>query len=302
MNKVSLCIPNYKNAKAFGVILQEWISFIGERPDEIVVVDGGADSEIFQVYADLFKEGLIDKLFVLNPNHPENDKDLCHIQEFWSGALSRNEYIMFIKPDTLPYRKGYENWLDEYKSLLEDSKIFSISGSYSTTKPLGEYNEDFYYLQYTSLNFCIMKRNSYFAALDFVWEMVKKGWQCENPYSKISPVHARCLVETAWKIYCEKKDLIVLARKENSNWTIFHTNLKDDKIIKALEKYKARKNIKHFMNSSGKYYSGHNIYLHCFLRIESLVRRSVYYFVHGDIDYLLNRFKKRIKLFLGNRQ
>ena len=120
MNEVSLCIPNYKNAKAFALILREWITFIGERPDEIIVVDGGTDNETFEVYANLFKEGSIDKLFILDPNHPENNKDLCYIQEFWTGTLSRNEYIMYIKPDTLPYREGYDNWLNEYKMLLEN--------------------------------------------------------------------------------------------------------------------------------------------------------------------------------------
>jgi hypothetical protein len=297
MNKVSLCISNYKNPKAFRAILQEWINFIGERPDEIVVVDGGTDNENFQVYSDLFKEGLIDKLFILNPNHPENNKDLCYIQEFWTGALSGNEYVMYIKLDTLPYRNGYENWLNEYKSLLDDPRIFSISGSYNTTKPLGEYNENFYYSRATSENFSIMKRKNFVAALDIVWEMAKNAWQCENPYSRISPVHARCLIEMAWDSYCEKNDLIVLARKENPNWTIFHTNLRDDKIIKALEKYKARKNIKHFMNSSGKYYSGYNIYLYHFFRTVLLVCRGASYIIHGNIGYLLDRFKKPVKLF-----
>lgn len=297
MNKVSLCISNYKNPKAFRVILKEWINFIGERPDEVVVVDGGTDSEIFQVYSDLFKEGLIDKLFILNPNHPENNKDLCYIQEFWTGALSSNEYVMYIKPDTLPYRSGYENWLNEYKSLLDDPKIFSISGSYNTTKPLGEYNEDFFYSRSTSENFSIMKRKNFAASLDVVWEMAKKAWQCENPYSGISSVQARCLIEMAWNSYCEKNDLIVLSRKENPNWTIFHTNLKDDKIIKALEKYKARENITSFMNSSGRYYSGHNIYLHHFLRALWLVYRGLSCIIHGDIGCLFSGLKKRIKLF-----
>lgn len=297
MNDISLCVCNYKNARAFRAVLEEWIAFIGEKPDEIIVVDGGTGKEIFQVYADLFKGGLIDKLFVLNPSHIENNRDLCYIQEFWTGALSRNGYLLFIKSDTLPYRKGYESWVDEYKVLLADPKVFAISGSYNTTKVLGEYNRDFYYLQSASENFCIMRRKNFFAALDFVWEMVAKGWQCENPFARISPLHARCLIEVAWDTYCKKNNLIVLARKENPDWTIFHTNLKDGAILKALEKFKARKNIRHFMNSSGRYYSGHNIFVYYVMRTVFLVCRGMSYLAHGEVDRLRSGFKRRMKLF-----
>lgn len=301
MNNISLCIPNHNNAKAFRIVLNEWLSFIGERPAEIIIIDGGTENRTFQVYAELFKEGLIDKLFVLNPDHVENNKDLCYIQEFWAGALSSNEYIMYIKSDTLPYRKGHEDWLNEYKSLLDDPKIFSISGSYNTTEVLGEYNDDFYYLQATSENFCMMKRKNFFSSLDFLWKMVKKGWQCENPYSKISSTQARCLIEVAWNNYCQQNDLIVLARKETPYWTIFHTNLKDNSLLKALDKYKSRENIEHFMNSSGKYYSGHSLILNRFIRALSLISRGGQYLLHGNIVYLVEGFKRRIKTLLGSR-
>src|SRR5271168_1513296 len=111
LKQVSLVAANFGNCESFADVLGDWCNFLGGKPGEVVVVDGGSKLADQQIYWKLFNEGKIDKLQVIRCDRRDNSKDLCYIQEHAAGAIASNPYLLWFKSDTLPFRKGHENWL-----------------------------------------------------------------------------------------------------------------------------------------------------------------------------------------------
>jgi len=240
-------------------MLKAWLDFVGRRPDEIVVVDGGTGSDSFSMYAELFQHGLIDKLYIMQPGHPENTKHTCFIQEYYSGVMASCDYLLFFKADTIPYRNGHEAWLDEYISILAGTpKLFSITGSSPGPGFLGESSEKYWCLEHTSENFALVPRRHHVAAMRMCEQFWMSGWRGRNPFAAVGKVAERCLVESAWDRFCRRNRMHCLMQKEDDSWNVLHTH---HVAGKDLNRYLQRGNdvfplVRPYFNRSGSMLGG----------------------------------------------
>lgn len=251
---VSMVTSNYLNVDTFPLMLRDWIDFVGRRPYEIVVTDGGTVPDAVDMYRKLFEEGLIDKLFLMQPKHPENTRKSCFIQEYYAGVMASGDYLLFFRPDTIPYRNGHEDWLREYIEILAaNSRLFSITGSSPGPGYLGEISNKFWCLEHTSENFALLPRKNHVEAIALCNDFWCSGWRGTNPFSNIGEVAERCMIESAWDVYCRKKGMHVLMQKEDDTWSIFHTNARGDNLITLRQRCRLRKGLESFYNRSGSF-------------------------------------------------
>src|SRR5580700_3550524 len=119
LKQISMSAANFGNAETFVDVFNDWLKFLGGRPREVVIVDGGSKPDTHAVYWDLFQKGFVDKLQVIRNDHPDNNKNTCYYQEVAAGAICTMKYILWFKSDTLPYRVGHDDWLPRAVELLD---------------------------------------------------------------------------------------------------------------------------------------------------------------------------------------
>lgn len=245
--EVSLTAANFGNAEAFAAVFEDWLRFLGGKPGEVVVVDGGSSSTMHDTYWRLFKERKIDKLQVIHSDHPENDKNKCFFQEHAAGAIANKPYLLFFKSDTLPWRQGHDNWLVEAIGYLERPDTFAVGGSYNTPSKHHDAWPGWYFSHKCSLNFLLLKRDNYTRAIEeFAGEFVASGFRTTNPLTGIADT--RYVMETSLETFMRNHNLFTLARIEDPSWTVFHTNVVGPDLVKVREDYLERRNIAKFMN------------------------------------------------------
>lgn len=248
LDQVSLIAANFGNAAAFRDVLQDWFKFLGGRPGEVCIVDGGSNEQTRKIYWDLFNEGLITKLQIIRPEHRENHKDLCYFQEHAVGAIAGRPYLLWFKSDTLPFRQGHDNWLPEALEHLDRDDTFAVGGSFNTDS----FHHDapwpgWYFSHKCSENFNIMKRTSFMAAMEeFAGKYIASNFTGISPAAETG--QERFLVEVAFERYIERHEKYTLVRREDPTWTIFHTNVLNEKLVKVREDYLARKDVNRYMN------------------------------------------------------
>jgi len=245
--QISLTAANFGNAEAFAQVFDDWLRFLGGKPGEVVVVDGGSTPDMHDIYWRMFKEHKIDKLQVIHSDHPENDKNKCFFQEHAAGAIANKPYLLFFKSDTLPYRQGHDNWLVEAIGYLERPDTFGVGGSYNCPSKHHEAWPGWYFSHKCSLNFLLLKRDIYTRAIEeFAGEFVASGFRTTNPLTGIADT--RYVMETSLETYMRNHNLFTLARIEDPTWTVFHTNVVGPSLVKVREDYLARRGITRFMN------------------------------------------------------
>lgn len=248
LGRVSMVCANYGNGAAFGDVLHDWFGFLGGRPGEVVVVDGGSDDQTQRVCWELFRAGDIDRLELISPKHPNNHKDLCYIQEHAAGAGATKEYLLWFKIDTLPYRRGFEEWLPEALELLERPDTFAIGGSFNTPSRTHEAWPGWYFSDRCSENFALMKRESFVAAMqEYAGSYIASGFRGVNP--GVATGQERWLVEVAFERYIAGHRKYTLVREETEDWTVFHTNCQGKRLVKVREKYLERRGVARYMNA-----------------------------------------------------
>ncbi|HLO48782.1 MAG TPA: hypothetical protein VK211_10250 [Kamptonema sp.] len=248
LKEISLISANFGNGLVFRDILTDWFNFLGGKPGEVVVVDGGSNAETQTVYWDLFQAGMIDKLQVIQPNHEENDKDLCYIQEYTAAAIASKPYLLLFKIDTLPYREGHENWLEEAIDYLENSEVFAIGGSFNLPSKHHEAWPGWYFSDKCSFNFTLIKRSTFMAAVhEFGSSYIISGFKGTNPAQGTE--QARFWLEVALEQYIKRHDVYTLCKVEDPTWTVFHTNTNGELLKETRQKYLNRKDINRFMNA-----------------------------------------------------
>ncbi|MEG3847408.1 hypothetical protein QT971_08410 [Microcoleus sp. herbarium19] len=242
LSEVSMVSANFGNGLAYREILLDWFKFLGGKPGEVIVVDGGSDSDTQKVYWELYQEGLIDKLQLIAPHHQENDKDRCFVQEYTAAAIASKPYVLNFKIDTLPYREGHENWLEEAIDYLERDEIFAVGGAFNRTFKHFEAWPGWYFIQACTLNFSLMKRSTFVAAMEeCAGEYIASGFEGENKFG-------RFLLEGTFIEYMEAHNQYTLCKVEDPSWTVFHTNAQDEYLQEVRAKYLAREDVKTFMN------------------------------------------------------
>lgn len=252
LDDVSLVTNNFGDALVFADILLDWFRFLGGKPGEVVVVDCGSDRETQTIYWNLFKEGLIDKLQLIQSNHEDNYGGIesGYKKEYTAGAIASKPYLLWFHVDTLPYREGHDNWLEESISYLERDDVFAVGGSFNLPSKHHDAWPGWYFSDKCSLNFALMKRSTFMKAThEFAGPYIMAGFKGENPAEVMVPGKARYLFEVAFEEYIQRNKMYTLCKVEEPTWTVFHTNTHEERLKKTREKYLARKDIERFMNA-----------------------------------------------------
>lgn len=252
LDDVSLVTNNFGDALVFADILLDWFRFLGGKPGEVVVVDCGSDRETQTIYWNLFKEGLIDKLQLIQSNHEDNYGGIesGYKKEYTAGAIASKPYLLWFHVDTLPYREGHDNWLEESISYLERDEVFAVGGAFNLPSKHHDAWPGWYFSDKCSLNFALMKRSTFMKAThEFAGPYIMAGFKGENPAEVMVPGKARYLFEVAFEEYIQRNKMYTLCKVEEPTWTVFHTNTHEERLKKTREKYLARKDIERFMNA-----------------------------------------------------
>ena len=263
LSQISMVTANYGESPVLAAVIQDWFHFLGGKPGEVVVIDCGSDAETQTICWAMFRDKLIDKLQIIHETSDDFGKDKGYIKEYTAGAIASKPYILFFKTDTLPYRKGHENWLVEAIQYLEREDIFAVGGSYNGPCKAEDAWDGWYFSRFCSYNFAIMKRDTFVAAMhEFANDFILSGFRSKNPLD--SDGDGRFLIEAAFEQYMEQHNLYTLMKVEDINWSVFHTNVHGEHLKKTREKYLARKDVKKYLNSGigtyehnpdkGKYY------------------------------------------------
>jgi hypothetical protein len=241
LGSVSLCISGFGAGVDTRIVLEDWIDFLGGRPGEIVYIDGGSEARATRRLAGLCARGLIDRIELLNPCHPENSFDRCYIQEYRSGAAATLPYLCFVKLDTLPYRRGHAGWLEEDLAALDDPGVFAVTNSHLIDPPAGR-RAGYLAYDFASLNFALMRRERFGAALrDQIGGLIDGNFAGSYPEHLCpDPRWRRALIEWAWQAHCRRHALVTLARPESRDWTIHHINKRGRKLLEYRHRYRAR--------------------------------------------------------------
>jgi hypothetical protein len=248
LDQISLVARNYGDAIVFEKVLLDWFDFLGGKPGEVVIVDSGSPPETQAVYWDLFQRGLIDKLQVIRKDHEDHNFDRGYIQIHTAAAIATKPYLLVFNIDTLPYRQGHEGWLEEAIGYLDRSDVFAVGGSHNLPAKSSDAWEGWYFSRKCSLNFALMKRTTYMAAMyEFAGDYIASGFTSENPGAATN--QSRYLLEVALERYMENHQVFSLCKIEDPNWTVFHTNVHEDRLHAVREKYQARQEIAKYMNA-----------------------------------------------------
>ncbi|MEA5509909.1 hypothetical protein VB715_09045 [Crocosphaera sp. UHCC 0190] len=264
LSEISLVTANYNDGIVFADIIQDWFNFLGGKPGEVVVVDCGSNSQTQDIYWQLYKERVIDKLQVIQSDHQDNKegKHSGYIKDYTAWMITSKPYVLLFRIDTLPYRNGYENWLEESINYLERDDVFAIGGSFNRAAKHHDAWPGWYFSHKCSHNFSLMKRSTLMSAIyGYASDYIISGFRSQNPSQAIDP---RGVFELALEWYMEKHQMFTLCKIEDENWTVFHTNVHEERLKKTREKYLQRIDIERFMNAGldqeepiygqGKYY------------------------------------------------
>ncbi|XGV98648.1 MAG: hypothetical protein ACAF41_06850 [Leptolyngbya sp. BL-A-14] len=248
LSQISLVTANYGEGIVLSQVINDWFNFLGGKPGEVVVIDCGSDRHTQEACWNLFQEGKIDKLQVIHPTNDDFGKEKGYIKEYTAGAIASKPYVLVFKTDTLPYRKGHDNWLIEAVDYLEREDVFAISGSYNMPCKHHDAWDGWYFSQKCSYNFALMKREKFIAsAHEFANDFILSGFSGQNPAAYEGK--DRYFIEVAFEKYMEQHNVFTLMKVEDPDWTVFHTNVHDAQLKAAREQYVARKNITKYMNA-----------------------------------------------------
>jgi hypothetical protein len=249
LEQISLVARNYGDGIVFEQVLLDWFDFLGGKPGEVVIVDAGSDRQTQEVYWKLFQQGLIDKLQIIKNDHEDHNFDRGYIQIHTAGAIATKPYLLWFNVDTLPYRQGHDGWLEEAFGYLDRDDVFAVGGAYNLPSKLRDAWDGWYFSAKCSLNFALMKRTDYLAAMyEFAGDYIAGGFTGENPAAATN--QSRYLLEVALERYIERHQVYTLFRFEEPTWTVFHTNVHEERLLAARERYRARRDIKLFMNTA----------------------------------------------------
>lgn len=272
---VTLAISGFRDGIELRPVLKDWFEFLGGRPGEVVYVDGGSSRSTVRRLTRMLQDGLIDRLELLTPGHFENHRDRCYIQEYRAGRLATLPYVMFIKMDTLAFRRGMGGWLAEDLAALDLPGVFSITHSHQDNPPIGREGPYIVY-DFTSLNYALMKRSVFDRAIeDQIGDLVRSNFRGEYPAQiRTEERFKRMLVEWLWHHQVLDHGLRTLGRAESIDYTINHVNKRGRELLRIRRAFRARKGLDRFYDAPLYYRAPRGPLLSLGRRAEAAVRAS----------------------------
>lgn len=276
LDRLSLCISGFGATSTLAVVLEDWFEFLGGKPSEVIYVDGGSPRGDQERLVGLVQRGLITRLELIPPDSWENDFTRCYIQEYRSGMLARGEFVCFIKPDTIPLRRGHEEWLEEDAAKLDEAGVLAITNAH-LVEPARAREGVYDVHEFASLNFCLMKGVRFHESMqDQAGAFIASGFRGQYPadLDTDGPEYRRALVEWCWRGHCRRHGMRTLARREGPDWMIFHINKKGRRFLSIRRAMRQGRGVEpHFNKVKGLYRPPPGPVKSLGKRLENAVRR-----------------------------
>lgn len=224
-------------------VLGDWVSFLGGRPRQVVFSVAPADHPP-AVYEALRSEGAIDEIVPVAPaGRSLGEVDLEALRRTVEAA--NTEWILLVKLDTLPWRVGFDDWLERAFEVMIRQQCLGITGSgtrYFDVRPAAAgYSK----VQRYSNNFSIMRRVDWLEIQDFWIGRDFDGPLLGEPALRGSS--KRYATEVAVERHLREHDRWMLVRWESLDWSVFHVNLWGDRLAAARDRYRARLGVAPFL-------------------------------------------------------
>ncbi len=225
-------------------VLEDWLHFLGGRPKHVLfAVTPSVDPP--PIYEELHREGLIDRILYL-------DAGGRSVREVDSDALrliidaAPTEWVLLFKLDTLPYRRGNENWLDEALDRVMKHQLFGMTGGFPI-KNLIPLEDGYSTTQKYSNNFSMFRRSAW---LNVINSAVGDGGDksAEN-HSRFQGDELRYLNEYVIETHMEQTGKRMLVKHDTRDWSVFHVNVWGEALRKVRIPYQKRRGVKRFFNT-----------------------------------------------------
>jgi hypothetical protein len=210
-----------------------------------VVVAASPGEKLPEVYHQLAADGSIDTLIPMETKGRSVGEIDPH------GIIAaieavETEYVLLIKLDTLPFRRGFENWLAEDLALIERHGLFGATGGF-LIPDLTRLNATHSLAPKYSNNFSLFRKDD--------WLSVIRRWLSDgsagafNQDPRYQGDNVRYGLEVAIESYLSEAGKHMLIRHESSNWSVFHVNVWGERLRAVREQYLTRKGIGPFLNT-----------------------------------------------------
>ena len=250
LENLSIVTANFADGLVLEDVLGDWFEFLGGRPGQVVLVDNGSDPQTQQACWSSYQNGLIDKLLLVKPDHCDTGRDLNYIAEHTAPAIATKPYILLFKIDCLPWRQGHEQWLVEAMRYLERPDTFAVGGSFNCVAHHHDaWDPAWYFADKCSENFALMKREHFIAAMEeAMGGYISSGFRGKSFAQTEDQTHY--LIELAFERYMQQHGRYTLTRVEDESWTVFHTNVHNERLEKVRNEFRQRSDVKAFMNAA----------------------------------------------------
>jgi len=214
------------------VVLEDWFTFVRRPFSELVVIVSG-DHDITSTLERLCaKHGAELKIAgTAQPSSAESwDEDGYLTKQF---QAAKADHALLFKLDTLPFRHGYNGWFNETISLMEAQNACYITGSTQPFLKDLHVDENHLITERASNNFLVIR---------------PKYWlEVQEKYRSRTKNRGRFASEARLEIHCAETENFGIRRKNRSDWRVFHTQLWDDRLLSARQKFKQGHRIEQYM-------------------------------------------------------
>ncbi len=225
-------------------VLSDWLTFLGERPSQVIFAVSPATGPP-SIYEELRREGLIDQLIYLEPHgRSVREIDAQAIRLIVDAATTT--WVLLVKLDTLPYRSGQHNWMTEAIRLIEEHKLFGMTGGFLIAD-LFPLENGYSLTQKFSNNFSIFRRRDWLNVIDAYMNEGHDSARDQKP--QFQGDHVRFINEYAIERHLQEKGERMLVKHDSLDWSVFHVNVWGDALRKVRITYLQRKHVKCFFNT-----------------------------------------------------
>ena len=234
-NQLTLCTYS-TGSNMVREVLEDWLSFLGGRPARTIVAASPADA-LPPVYHEMLQDGTIDQILPIEPQ----GRGIAQLEPEavrLSVEAAPTEWVLLIKLDTLPYRRGHDDWLEQAMRRIEQHRLFGLTGSFlpGPTESL----EDGYSLtaKYSN-NFSIFRRDQW---LPIVHSAVGADFRGPLGLDRFPGDLIRFATEAAIEAHLAETGQRMLMRWESPDWSVFHVNVWGEQLRRVRDDFLAQTN------------------------------------------------------------
>lgn len=276
-NKTSLALITNVLSIDHLPILEDWVEFVGNNLNELIVLTS-SDDKILEALKEICnRENITLRWAGVAVVSKDWDED-GYLKKQLDITLS--DYALIFKLDTIPFRRGRDDWFLDAINVMNKKKAFFITGTTQPYKADLEIDKTYLFTQRVSNNFLIIRPKDWLNLL--------------GKYKEETKNRGRFATEARLEIHCKKTDSFGIRIRNVMDWRIFHTQLWDGRLMIARQRFKEGLDVSNYMKGFQDVLGDpwKSYYMH---PVPSRLFR-----IRLSLKRLLKRNKRLIKMLLRN--